>query len=287
MARKSPYGVFGWLLAAATVGLLTALPVRADVADAVNWARLQGCARPAHEALHEEARLQEAADRLAAGASLRAALSQAGYLASRSAAVHVSGGVSDARLSGRFAKRDCEVLTDTGMIELGVQRRGPDVWIVVAAPVMLPSSADAALIRRQILGLVNAARATGHRCGNKSYPPAPPLELNADLTQAALAHSEEMALYNEFQHGGHDGSSLSARVARTGYGAYSIIGENIAAGVMSSAEVMQGWLNSPPHCENIMEASFAEIGIAYAVTHRGDELVYWTQDFAARAAGAR
>jgi uncharacterized protein YkwD len=288
MARKSPNNsCLGLLIGVAAAGLLTALPVQAGVIEAVNWARLQGCAGPAREALREDARLQVAADRMAAGESLRASLSGAGYLASRSATVHVSGEITDAMLQELFVKRDCEALTDASMTEMGVQRRGREVWIVVATPALLPSAADAALIRRQILDLVNAARATGHRCGNKSFPSAPPLELNADLTQAALAHSQEMATFNEFQHGGQDGSSLSARVARTGYGAFSEVGENIAAGVMNSAEVMRGWLNSPPHCENIMEASFKEIGIAYAVTRRGDDLVFWTQDFAAPVAVAR
>jgi uncharacterized protein YkwD len=52
--------------------------------------------------------------------------------------------------------------------------------------------------------------------------------------------------------------------------------------------VVQGWLDSPDHCENIMDPRFTEMGIAYApgqVSRRG---LYWVQLLAAprRVAGA-
>jgi uncharacterized protein YkwD len=50
---------------------------------------------------------------------------------------------------------------------------------------------------------------------------------------------------------------------------------------MTPAEVTQGWLDSPAHCENIMDPRFSEIGIAFAVNTASAEVVYWTQDFAA------
>jgi uncharacterized protein YkwD len=90
-----------------------------------------------------------------------------------------------------------------------------------------------------------------------------------------------MAAHAEFDHRGHDGSSPSARVEGAGYTNYVIVGENIAAGVMTPAEVTEGWLRSPPHCENLMDGRFSEIGIAFAVSYSSGELVYWTQDFAA------
>jgi uncharacterized protein YkwD len=105
--------------------------------------------------------------------------------------------------------------------------------------------------------------------------------LSAVLTDAALFHSQEMAAHNEFDHSGHDGSSPAVRVSRAGYGNYVIVGENIAAGAMTPAEVTQGWLDSPPHCENIMDPRFSEIGIGFAVNTASPQLIYWTQDFAA------
>ena len=57
------------------------------------------------------------------------------------------------------------------------------------------------------------------------------------LTSAALAHSQEMAIYALFDHRGHDGSSPAVRVERAGYGNYLVVGENIAAGAMTPAQV--------------------------------------------------
>jgi len=263
--------------------LLSALPraARADLHDAVNWARAQGCARSIRIPLRDSAKLRLAAQRLATGMSLHAALSSAGYLAAQSSAVHLSGAVSDAQVSSILAANDCAALTDPNLAEMGAQRRGRELWIVLAAPVALPSTRDAALIRRQILELVNGSRESGRRCGSKMYPAVPPLALNTELTDAALAHSQEMAVYDEFEHKGHDGSSPATRVARAGYGSYLIVGENIAAGAMTPAEVTQGWLDSPPHCENIMDSRFSEIGIGFAVNTASPQLIYWTQDFAA------
>jgi uncharacterized protein YkwD len=135
-------------------------------------------------------------------------------------------------------------------------------------------------VNRQILALVNAARAAGRRCGSRYFPPVGPLSLSASLTGAALAHSHEMAAYGEFDHRGHDGSTPSLRVQRAGFGAYRIVGENIAAGPMTPAEAAAGWLASPPHCENIMDGRFTQIGIAYAANLGSEAGLYWTQDFA-------
>jgi uncharacterized protein YkwD len=46
--------------------------------------------------------------------------------------------------------------------------------------------------------------------------------------------------------------------------------------------VTQGWLQSPAHCENIMDNRFTLIGIAYAKNLHSRSAVFWTQDFAAR-----
>ena len=90
-----------------------------------------------------------------------------------------------------------------------------------------------------------------------------------------------MASTGNFDHRGHDGSTPAMRVARAGYGRNPIVGENIAAGAMTPAEVTEGWLASPPHCENIMDGRFTQMGIAYAENLKSAGGVYWTQEFAA------
>ena len=253
----------------------------ADVLDTVNWASARGCSS-ARVPFRDNSKLRLAAQQLANGVSLQSSLASAGYLAVRSSAIHLTGAMNDAQLADILINHYCASLADPQLTEMGVQRRGRDVWMVFAAPVSLPGPGAADLVARQILELVNEARRSGHRCGGVAYPAVPPLTLNPVLTDAALTHSRSMARYNEFAHRGHDGSSPAARVQRAGYGSYLIVGENIAAGAMTPAEVMEGWLHSPAHCENIMDARFAEIGIAFAVNMASAELVFWTQDFAAR-----
>jgi uncharacterized protein YkwD len=153
--------------------------------------------------------------------------------------------------------------------------------MVLAAPVALPARGDDPSVSGVILGLVNTARASGRRCGSKYFGPAAPLSLDPMLTRAALQHSRDMAEHDAFDHRGHDGSSPALRVEQAGFKEHRIVGENIAAGAMTPNEVMQGWLASPAHCENIMESRFTLLGVAYAENLHTQSGVFWTQDFAA------
>ncbi len=271
------------LLLASIVALLFVCPrvVSADALEAVDWARRQGCGPGMHDALQSSAKLQQAAARLAAGATLHEALTSLGYLAAQVAALHLSGSLNDGEVRHALAANFCATLINPKFREIGVARRGRDVWLVLAEPVSVPSAADAPSVNRRIVDLLNEARGAGRRCGGKYYPPVPPLKLNTSLAAAALAHSYDMAQHGEFEHSGHDGSTPEVRVRLAGYGPYRIVGENIAAGAMSAAEVTQGWLASPPHCENIMDGRFTQIGIAFAANLRSRAGIYWTQDFAA------
>ncbi len=72
------------------------------------------------------------------------------------------------------------------------------------------------------------------------------------------------------------GHSPADRVRAVGY-QEKLVGENIAYGPKSAEEVVQGWLDSPGHCENIMDPRFAEMGIAYAAGHASKRGLYWVQ----------
>ena len=86
-----------------------------------------------------------------------------------------------------------------------------------------------------------------------------------------------MARRGYFEHEGHDGSQPRDRVRRAGYRS-RLTGENIAFGPESAEEVVAGWLDSPGHCANIMDARFRDIGVGIAT--RGKR-VYWVQNFGA------
>lgn len=269
-------------LLVASLSIATARAADADVLAAVNSARQRDCHVSATRVpLQSNLKLQRAAGWLAGGSSLRDSLRAVRYVASESSALHFTGAVSDVQIVRMLSANYCSTLTNPKLREIGVEVRGRELWLLLAAPVALPSVADATLVSRHILELVNAARAAGRRCGMKYFAPAAPLTLSSSLTGAALAHSREMAANGEFGHSGHGGSTPAMRVERAGYGQHRIVGENIAAGPMTSAEVTAGWLASPAHCENIMDGRFTQIGIAYAANPDTAAGMYWTQDFAA------
>ena len=55
---------------------------------------------------------------------------------------------------------------------------------------------------------------------------------------------------------------------------YKSAAENIAMGQRTAAEVVEGWMNSPGHKANIMNASYTHIGVGLS-----DSGYYWTQQF--------
>jgi uncharacterized protein YkwD len=268
-------------------GAFTVVSAHSAPLNAANAARLHGCGASGTRGLLRaplfyNMQLQLAAQRYSHGASLQTAIAGAGYLAAQSAGIHLSGPTNDAETESLLVARDCRTLQDAKIREFGAERRGRDIWMIFAAPVALPARGDAASVSREILVLVNAARAAGRRCGGKYFAPAGPLALDSSLTRAALEHSRDMAEHDAFDHRGHDGSTPNVRVERAGFGAHRIVGENIAAGAMTPSQVTEGWLASPAHCENIMDSRFTLIGIAYAENLHSASAVFWTQDFAAR-----
>ena len=133
--------------------------------------------------------------------------------------------------------------------------------------------------KKEFLYRINLTRQSGCNCGVKYYPPAPPLTWNDKLEDAAEGHAKDMARKDYFSHTSKDGRSMEDRILSAGYtykGFKSFaIGENIAAGQQSIAEVMDGWFKSEGHCKNLMNPSFKEVGVAMYKT-------YWVQDFGGR-----
>ena len=143
------------------------------------------------------------------------------------------------------------------------------------------SVADAAYVThcsvqaQEALHRINAARAAGQRCGLRSMPPAPPLRWDETLQTVAARHSRDMAVRNYFDHKSPEGRTVSERVSGTPY-KFGIVGENLAGGDPSVASVVQGWIESPGHCVNMMDPRFAEVAVA-CVGHNGSDWgTYWT-----------
>ncbi|MFC9680936.1 CAP domain-containing protein [Streptomyces sp. NPDC056948] len=106
----------------------------------------------------------------------------------------------------------------------------------------------------------------------------PPLAVDPLLTTAAQAHSADMVARAFYSHTAPDGSQPWDRAAAAGSARRSI-GENIACGQRSPADVVEGWMNSPGHRANILKPGFTHLGIGFAGGGRAG--TYWTQLFGA------
>jgi uncharacterized protein YkwD len=135
--------------------------------------------------------------------------------------------------------------------------------------------------RAETLRLVNARRAAGADCGaGGRFGPAPAVLWNDRLAAAAAGHAQDMAEQDYFAHEGRDGRGAAQRVSAEGYD-WRTVGENIAAGQRSIAQVVDGWIDSDSHCVNMMDPDFREIGMACAANAGSTYGRYWVLDLAA------
>ncbi|MGC9394108.1 MAG: CAP domain-containing protein [Anaerolineae bacterium] len=133
-----------------------------------------------------------------------------------------------------------------------------------------------------LVELVNAARTA-------QVPPVPPLKRVSLLDDSARYHATDMAVDDYFTHNTQDrvGGTLQVvcsfdqRIS-TYYTSWRILSENIAALSSTPQEVMNIWMNSSGHRENILRAASCEIGVGY---YEGDGQYsrYWVQDFGCRS----
>lgn len=252
-----------------------------DVVDVANAIRRSGCdgRRGLPRPLEANERLDVVAHRMSRDVPLREAMGRVGYPAGASAGIVVSLGDDGEGLRSVLRRAFCPRLLDRRLTEIGVYSRGVDTWIVLAQPRRTPEVRRGEASAEDVLELVNRARAHARRCGSKRMDAAPPLVWSRALEEAARDHAEDMARRRYFDHTARDGSSPTDRLARTGY-RWRLTGENLAYGPTSAEEVVQGWLSSPGHCENIMDARFKEMGVAYATSGEPELRIYWAQTFA-------
>lgn len=113
-----------------------------------------------------------------------------------------------------------------------------------------------------------------------------PLVRDSLLDQAAQLKAEDMAANGYFAHWSPDGVSPWHWFEEAGY-RYKHAGENLAVHFTDSDAVVDAWLDSPTHRENIMDEKFTEIGIGTAKGRYQDyDTVFVVQMFGAPAAAA-
>jgi uncharacterized protein YkwD len=112
-----------------------------------------------------------------------------------------------------------------------------------------------------------------------------PLKVDERLMRAAQRHAEDIARRGRLDHQGSDGSKLSDRAKRAGYG-FARVAENLAAGYATAAQAVKSWLDSPPHRRNLLDPDIRDAGIGY-VFRDGEPGAralrhYWTANFGRR-----
>ncbi|RNB88403.1 hypothetical protein EDM59_04560 [Brevibacillus nitrificans] len=121
---------------------------------------------------------------------------------------------------------------------------------------------QASEVVKQVADLVNQERA---KAGLK------PVEMDASLNNVAQAKAADMSNNNYFDHTSPTYGSPFDMMKQFGV-SFMTAGENIAMGQRTAEEVMNQWMNSEGHRQNIMNPSFTKIGVGYI---NG----YWVQEF--------
>jgi uncharacterized YkwD family protein len=130
-----------------------------------------------------------------------------------------------------------------------------------------PASANVGAYEQQVVELVNKERAAAG---------LPALKMNTKLAGVAEKKAEDLRDKNYFDHQSPTYGSPFDMMKQFGI-KYSTAGENIAKGQKTPSEVMNGWMNSPGHRANILNANYTEIGVGYVTDSNGT--TYWVQHF--------
>lgn len=148
---------------------------------------------------------------------------------------------------------------------------------LVSIATAVPAYADSLTpIELQVVDLVNQHRAAHG---------LPALRVDARLTQAARAHTNLMREREQPSHqldGEKPICQGDDRLVAAGY-AWIFCAENVAAGQTSAEQVVNDWMNSAGHRENILSPYAAETGIAFSTG--GNFGTWWTQTFGAPGRG--
>jgi uncharacterized protein YkwD len=136
---------------------------------------------------------------------------------------------------------------------------------------------DLQAVRRALLDRVNRERrAVG----------VPPMREEPLLDETAQRHAADMLARSYYDHNSPEGTTVLERSQTAGY-LPNMAAENIARGQYAIEEVMDGWMSSPLHRENILSPLFADIGSGLAVGKNANGYqILWVQCFGRSRTGS-
>ena len=92
------------------------------------------------------------------------------------------------------------------------------------------------------------------------------LVLNTALQNAAYTKAVSLANEHYFSHTAPSGEKFSSWIKNTHYD-YSIVGENLASDFSENQALVDAWMNSPKHKENILNPRWKDTAIAVVKTN--------------------
>lgn len=146
-----------------------------------------------------------------------------------------------------------------------------EITFLVGVFVVLPNANFfAAILPGVLVDLTNESRGVNH---------AGQLSVNPLLERAAEMKAEDMAARGYFSHDTPDGLAPWYWLEEVGY-SFSYAGENLAVNFVDSEDVVDAWMKSLSHKENILNKHFTEIGIGIAKgKYEGRETFFVAQFF--------
>ena len=129
--------------------------------------------------------------------------------------------------------------------------------------------ASARALRMAVVCLINQQRTSRH---------LPPLRASLLLDRSAQNWTNAMVSSDVFSHG----TNFSARITAAGY-VWRSAGENIATGFQTPRSVVNAWMASTGHCQNILNPTYGNVGTGVSrapVRGWASGSGTWTQDFA-------
>lgn len=91
----------------------------------------------------------------------------------------------------------------------------------------------------------------------------PPLEFNNTLSNAAILKAKDMFAKNYWAHNAPDGTTPWEFIKDAKY-QYVYAGENLAKGFTVSEDVVDAWMRSTTHRENVLSPNYKDVGFAVA-----------------------
>lgn len=126
----------------------------------------------------------------------------------------------------------------------------PLVWLLSKRPSGILGS-QTTLSESEIIAVANLAR---------EKEGIPPLHPQPQLMTAAAAKAKAMIDSNSWSHNIPSATPWQF-IDASGY-VYTIAGENLAKDFTSATDVVDGWLNSPSHRNNLLNREYTETGVA-------------------------